>query len=197
MDKSFENLISSFIENRIGISNDFLSKSLSSHLKSNVLQLQNEQALFRAGIGNQQKFIQITEVRKDLVYWLDKVHGNEYENMFLNLIDDFIKYLNMTCYAGITSCEFHYSIYEVGGFYKRHLDQFQSNSSREYSMVSYLNSDWKTEDGGELCVYQKDKAIYIQPLEGKTVFFKSNELEHEVLITNQKRLSVTGWFKCD
>ena len=31
--------------------------------------------------------------------------------------------------------------------------------------------------------------------QGKTVFFKSSVLAHEVLVTNQRRMSVTGWLK--
>jgi SM-20-related protein len=41
-----------------------------------------------------------------------------------------------------------------GDFYLPHFDQFQSNPSRKYSMISYLNSDWKPEDGGELLIHQ-------------------------------------------
>jgi SM-20-related protein len=35
----------------------------------------------------------------------------------------------------------------------------------------------------------------IAPIQGKTVFFKSDELQHEVLVTNERRFSVTGWLK--
>jgi SM-20-related protein len=48
----------------------------------------------------------------------------------------------------ITDYEFHYSLYEKVTF-TQHVDQFQNNSSRKYSM-SYLNSDWQPADGGEL-----------------------------------------------
>ncbi len=36
---------------------------------------------------------------------------------------------------------------------------------------------------------------FLRPTQGKAVFFKSNELEHEVLLTNQTRISITGWLK--
>lgn len=62
-------------------------------------------------------------------------------------------------------------------------------------MISYLNADWETKDGGELQIYQTDNNQTISPTQGKTVFFKSNELEHEVLVTNERRMSVTGWLK--
>jgi SM-20-related protein len=55
--------------------------------------------------------------------------------------------------------------------------------------------DWKIEDGGELCIYQENNIQKISPTNGKTIFFKSNELVHEVLTTQKQRLSITGWLK--
>lgn len=88
-------------------------------------------------------------------------------------------------------------MYDIGGFYKRHIDQFQDNSSRKYSMISYLNDDWQKSDGGELVVYQTYNNKNITPTQGKTVLFKSNELQHEVLVTQRQRMSITGWLKRD
>jgi SM-20-related protein len=101
----------------------------------------------------------------------------------------------MSCYAGITSYEFHYTLYETGSFYSKHVDQFKDNSSRKYSIISYLNADWKEMDGGELKINLLGKDKVISPMQGKTVFFRSNELIHEVLVTHKPRLSVTGWLK--
>jgi SM-20-related protein len=148
-----------------------------------------------AGTGNANKLAHNAAVRSDAIYWLDKKHGNQHENDFFNQIEDFIRYLNLSCYAGITDYEFHYSLYEIGSFYKKHVDQFKDNSDRKYSMISYLNADWIESDGGELLIHQPDNDQKIAPTQGKTVFFKSNELLHEVLVTNQPRMSVTGWLK--
>jgi SM-20-related protein len=52
-------------------------------------------------------------------------------------------------------------------------------------------------DGGELKIHHLNSQQLISPLQGKTVFFKSNEIIHEVLETNQRRMSVTGWLKKD
>ena len=195
MEKDFETLIASFIENNIGISEHFLSDNLSNQLKINLLELHKQKLLLAAGTGNANKLAYNAAVRSDAIYWLDKKHDNQYENEFFNQIEDFIKYLNISCYAGITDCEFHYSLYEPGSFYKKHVDQFQNNSDRKYSMISYLNADWIESDGGELLIHQTDNNQKIAPTQGKTVFFKSDELLHEVLVTNQQRMSVTGWLK--
>ena len=148
-----------------------------------------------AGIGNTQKLQQNQAVRKDFIYWLDRKNNNAHETAFLVQMEAFIGYLNESCYAGITGYEFHYSFYEKGAFYRKHLDQFQDNSSRQFSVISYLNPEWKEEDGGELCVYQEKNTQKISPIGGTTVFFKSNELLHEVLVTHEPRLSITGWLK--
>ena len=163
MEKDFETLIASFIENNIGICNHFLSDELSNHLKQNLVELFDDKLLMAAGTGNAEKFNHNNSVRSDSIYWLDRRHDNMYENDFFDHIEGFIKYLNMSCYAGITACEFHYSLYEKGSFYKKHLDQFQNNSSRQYSLISYLNADWQTKDGGELMIYQKENNQTISP----------------------------------
>lgn len=195
MENSYELLIESFIENNIGIANNFLNNDLANKLKSHLLNLHKNSLFLSAGVGNTENLVHNTSIRSDTIYWLDRKHDNQSETDFLNLIDDFIKHLNISCYAGITNCEFHFSLYEKGTFYKKHLDQFQNNSNRKYSMISYLNDDWLEADGGELLIHNEEKNQSISPTQGKTVFFKSDELVHEVLITNERRLSITGWLK--
>ncbi|WP_243694619.1 2OG-Fe(II) oxygenase [Flavobacterium psychrotolerans] len=181
----------------MGISECFLSDILAGHLKENLRALIHNNLLVAAGTGNADKLIHNDKVRSDAIYWLDKKHNNPYENEFFVQIESFIAYLNSSCYAGITGYEFHYSLYESGSFYKNHLNQFQDNSSRQFSMISYLNSNWTERDGGELLVHQAGYDQKISPTQGKTIFFKSNELEHEVLVTQERRMSVTGWLKWD
>jgi Rps23 Pro-64 3,4-dihydroxylase Tpa1-like proline 4-hydroxylase len=197
MEDGFEDLIASYIENKVGISEHFLSKELADNLKQNLLDLNERSLLSEAGIGNSEKLSYDGAVRSDSIYWLDKKHNNVFENEFFAQIDAFILYLNESCYAGITGYEFHYSLYEKGDFYLKHLDQFKNNPSRKYSMISYLNSNWLESDGGELMIHQENNNQKISPTQGKTVFFKSNELVHEVLVTQNTRMSITGWLKSD
>jgi len=194
-DNEFETIIESFIKDNVGIDEHFISDKLSQHLKQNLLNLHDKNQLIAAGTGNDNKLSHDTEVRSDLIYWLDRKHENEHEDDFFDQIDDFVKYLNRSCFAGITGYEFHYSLYEIGSFYQKHLDQFKNNTNRKYSMISYLNEDWQEKDGGELLIYQNYNNKKINPTQGKTVFFKSNELQHEVLVTQKRRMSVTGWLK--
>ncbi len=197
MENDFEDLIATFIENKVGISEHFLSADLANNLKQNLIALNQDSLLQSAGIGNSEKFSYDGAIRSDSIYWLDKKHNNAFENEFFTQIEAFILYLNTTCYTGITGYEFHYSLYESGDFYLKHLDQFKNNPSRKYSMISYLNANWEINDGGELVIHQLENNQKISPTQGKTVFFKSDELVHEVLVTQKTRMSITGWLKSE
>lgn len=197
MEKIFDCLIDSFIANQVGITENFLSFSLAAHLKENLNNLFQNDEFLHAGIGNNILAEHNKLIRSDVIYWLDRKHENQYENEFFDLMDQFVSYLNRTCYTGITGYEFHYTLYQSGTFYKKHIDQFQNNGSRQYSMIMYLNVGWKPGDGGELCIYLNDMQQNISPTIGKSVFFKSADLHHEVLVTNKQRMSITGWLKVD
>ena len=192
LDIIFDKLIDSYLATNVGMVNNFLSKALSAHLADNITALYGNDLLLSAGTGNDILVNHNKLIRSDKIYWLDRIHNNSYENDFFNLMDRFVDYLNSTCYTGITGYEFHYTLYEKGSFYKRHLDNFKQNGTRAFSMIMYLNSKV---DGGELRIYQGNSFQDITPNAGKSVFFKSNELEHEVLVTYLPRMSITGWLK--
>jgi SM-20-related protein len=183
------------MNSRVGISDHFLSKALALHLQENLILLHSGNRLKSAGIGDDNHVQQNLLVRSDKIFWLDRTHDDQYENEFFDLMDQFVSYLNRSCYTGITGYEFHYTFYQEGSFYKRHLDQFADSDSRQYSMVMYLNQDWKPDDGGELRIYQGNVHQNVAPESGKGVFFKSSELEHEVMPAVRPRLSITGWLK--
>ena len=174
---------------------NFLNESLAARLKENLAGLFSAKLLRSAGTGNHILAVQNKSVRSDIIYWLDREHNDPHENDFFDLVDDFVSHLNRTCYTGITGYEFHYTLYETGSFYKKHFDQFRNNDSRQYSMIMYLNTDWIAADGGELRIHHAGNLQDISPVNGRTVFFKSSELEHEVLLTNKPRMSITGWLK--
>jgi SM-20-related protein len=192
---TFDVLIDSFIADEVGLAQDFLPPALAALLQQNLRTLYANQQLQSAGMGNNAVLTHDKTWRNDKIHWLDRSHSNPHEQSFFILMDSFVAHLNRTCYTGITDYEFHYALYEKGSFYKRHLDQFRDNKSRAYSMILYLNADWQAADGGELCIYHHTHTQIIAPMNGQCVFFKSSELEHEVLLTHQPRLSITGWLK--
>jgi SM-20-related protein len=195
MDNKYDLLIDSYIENNIGIDANFINEALCKGLYQNIINLQQDDLMTNASIGNKNIKDANQKMRSDKIYWLDKKHDNEFEKEFLTHIDDFIERLNYTCYTNINSYEFHYAIYEEGSFYKRHKDQFQNNGDRKFSLIHYLNKDWHELDGGQLVVYQNNTSNTIQPEEQTAVFFKSDEMDHEVSITKRSRMSITGWLK--
>lgn len=195
MNEQFDILIDSYLNDKIGIAPAFLTEKLSNGLRQNIIQLQQQDLMTNAGIGNEAVKDAGQKMRGDKIYWLDKKHDNSYEKEFLQHVENFIDHLNRTCYAGINAYEFHYAVYEEGSFYKRHKDQFKNNSDRKYSLIAYLNKDWLEDDGGQLQVYQHDAVQTIQPHAQTAVLFKSDETEHEVTKANRSRMSITGWLK--
>lgn len=195
MPHSFDVLINSYLNDNIGIDSNFLNKELCQGLYSNILQLQQDGKMQAAGIGNSRVKDEQQEMRGDTICWMDKKHENIFEQEFLNRIDDLIEYLNRTCYTGINGYEFHYAVYEQGRGYKRHKDQFRNDSNRKFSLINYLNQNWLEEDGGQLLVYQNDTVQKILPQAQTAVFFKSDEMEHEVNASGRSRMSITGWLK--
>jgi SM-20-related protein len=195
MTQHFDLLIDSYLQNNIGIDTLFLSDELSQGLQQNILRLNKEEKMSQAQIGNDLQKDKQQTMRSDKIYWLDKAHNNRFENEFLSLVENFIEHLNKTCYTGINAYEFHYALYEEGTFYKRHKDQFKNDSNRKYSLISYLNNNWAEVDGGQLCVYQHGEVQKILPHSQTSVFFKSDQMEHEVQLANRSRMSITGWLK--
>ncbi len=68
MENGFEDLIASYIENKVGISEHFLSPELTNHLKQNLLDLNQKSLLMAAGIGNSEKLSYDGAIRSDSIY---------------------------------------------------------------------------------------------------------------------------------
>lgn len=195
-EERFEPLISGMIEQGFGSLDSFISGEIVSGLRVNLIRARDAGIMNPAGIGRKFDYQKNTLVRGDEILWLEKGSKDPFEQAFFEQVEAFIQYLNRSCYTGINDYEFHYAYYEPGSFYKRHLDQFKSNRSRKFSLVTYLNQDWKAEDGGRLSLYFDDGEKEILPIGGRSVFFKSDEIEHEVHIApNRYRLSIAGWLK--
>ncbi|HMQ47672.1 MAG TPA: 2OG-Fe(II) oxygenase [Saprospiraceae bacterium] len=191
----FEQLITEMMDEGYGQVLSFVPDYLISGLRSIVLEKIDQGKLRPAGVGNNTTFARNTSIRSDLICWIEKNTENPFEQEFLSLVQGFVYYLNRTCYTGIHDFEFHYAAYEAGTFYKRHKDQFKTDDRRQFSMITYLNDDWHTKDGGALVLYPETAPVAILPEGGKTVFFRSDQLEHEVLTAHRLRLSITGWLK--
>lgn len=192
----YEKVIDDLLQQQYSIVDNFFSTEEVEALRDSLLLKYDEDEFKKSAIGNQFTEQIVKTIRGDFISWLDERELNASEEQFFYKIDDFTNYLNRTCFLGIQDREFHYALYPIGTFYKRHLDTFQNDDSRKLSMVCYLNDeDWLPEFGGELAIYKEDETINIYPVKGRMVVFESQILEHEVKPVQKERLSITGWLK--
>jgi len=113
--------------------------------------------------------------------------------------------------------ELHYVHYPPGGFYGRHVDDYNydpqavapadpavDGGRRAISFICYLTppeTPWQPADGGQLRAFApgsaeggEDDWEDVQPDSGSLVLFDSCRVEHEVLPTNRPRDCLIGWF---
>lgn len=195
-EEKYETLIQGLIDDEFGFCDDFLPPETVEGLRNKLLEHRKNGAMFPAGVGKNFDFKKNAMVRGDVIYWLAKETTHPFEQAFFKQVEFFIAHLNQTCYTSINDYEFHYAYYEVNSFYKRHLDQFKNDKARKFSLVMYLNEDWSVQDGGQLSLYTKHGDFKLAPEGGRCVFFKSDEVEHEVHPSlSRYRLSIAGWLK--
>lgn len=196
----YEQVIDGLMEQKYCVVDNFFTEVEVNALRQSLLDKYEEDSFKKSAIGNLANEKIVDAVRGDFILWLEEEAANEAEKQFFGKINDFVEYLNRTCFMGIAEKEFHYAVYPEGTFYKRHLDTFQNDSRRKLSMVCYLNEeDWQPEYGGELALYLNENGtettLNIYPLKGRMVIFESGILEHEVKPVKRERLSITGWLK--
>ena len=195
MDSQFEQLIQGIMDRKYGTLEGFLPRDLVAQLRGNLQRHFEEGRMKPAGVGKNFTYQKSLKVRGDVIRWLEEGTEDPAEQTFFQTVQAFVDYLNATCYTGINAFEFHYALYGEGSFYKRHLDQFHQDHGRKYSFLVYLNDNWQVEDGGQLVLYLENEAVTIQPEGGRAVFFKADEVEHEVLPAHRTRMSIAGWLK--
>jgi SM-20-related protein len=193
MEEKFEALVQGIVEHNYATLPNFFSEELIAGLRNNLHHRYEWGLMHPAGVGKQATYQKNLKVRGDVISWIDENDPDEYEQAFFDIIQSFYQYLNRTCYTGINGFEFHYALYETGSFYKRHLDQFQHDRGRRFSVVTYLNDDWSAADGGQLILYLGHEEKIILPEGGRVVFFKADAIEHEVKLASKDRMSIPGW----
>jgi SM-20-related protein len=143
------------------------------------------------GSGAQQR---LEGIRGDFTCWLrEPLHAPERD--LLQRLEELRLELNRDAFLGLFELELHYAKYPPGAGYARHVDQPRGTEQRKLSVVLYLNSQWRSADGGALRIYRGDEFTELEPIEGRLVCFLSADREHEVLAARRERLSVSGWFR--
>lgn len=193
MDSVFDVIADELAAHGYAIADQFLSQTEVDTILSLPTFQAGLESFKKAGIGKEQQR-QINEsIRGDFIHWVDKSAAPAEISSYLAKVDKLMGYLNQTLFLSLKDYEIHMTIYPVGSFYKRHLDQFKKDDHRKLSLICYLNVDWQEENGGQLRIYLPDGHLDILPLAGRLVCFRSDQLEHEVLPATRERLSLTGW----
>lgn len=174
-----------------------VNEFLSGHEVTGILQtdeFKNHKLQFKkAGIGKLQDK-QINEgIRGDYIQWINPTTAPDILIIYLERLHKLIPYLNQNLFLSLKDVEVHMTVYPAGTFYKRHLDQFKSDDHRKLSIICYLNTDWQEGQGGQLRMYLPDGQLDVFPLSGRLVCFRSDQVEHEVLVATRDRFSLTGW----
>lgn len=140
-------------------------------------------------------------IRSDFIYWLKDISTVQCELKIRKALFEFQKLLNEYFYLNLKRFEFHYAMYPPGSHYDKHLDQHKGSNKRVVTMVHYLNPSWQPSFGGHLQIFDPQASenllFSIEPINNRTVFFLSDVFPHEVELSNQTRLSFTGWFRND
>lgn len=176
-------------DNYVVIDGFFSEEILSEVL--NFFNSKRELELFKpAKIGPAIEEKRISAIRNDMTFWIDK-DRDQALYPFFNLVEELIGQVAQQLFLSLKGFEFHLASYSKGGFYKAHLDQFDSRSNRMISLIVYLNEDWNTCDGGELLIH--DPQLTVEPILNRAVLFRSDRVLHEVLASKKERKSLTGW----
>lgn len=196
-EQKYELLIEGILADGYAVCDDFLDQNEVDNLLKTFSSRYEEGEFKEAGIGKSNEVQKMSNIRGDEILWLDSDSNDFAERVLLDKNQSFVNYLNQTCYLGIVATEIHFAKYDVGKFYRRHRDSFQSKKGRILSVIYYLNVDWIPANGGNLIIYTNkdnlENAITIAPLAGRLVCFESEKLDHEVKEAFAERFSVTGW----
>ncbi len=187
------NWVDSLAEHDYVVIDDFVSNDLFNRLSVFLFDRLRENEFDKAGIGALSEYQIKSSIRGDYVYWLDSKRDAELQELF-DVIEHIRFMISRLCYLSLSGYEFHLAYYPAGSFYRKHLDQFKGRGNRMITVILYLNENWQPGDGGELKVYKRDADTFlVEPIKNRCIIFRSDALEHEVLLTNKSRYSLTGW----
>ncbi len=163
-------------------------------LKADLERLQANGSMRSAQVGQGQARRRREDIRGDAIIWLDDPRCGEPALAYLTMLDALRIGLNRLLILGVDEVEAHYACFQPEVRYLRHRDRFAGSQSRVLSLVSYLNPDWRPDQGGALRLYLPAGTVDILPQLGTSVCFRS-EIEHEVLPAQRQRLSIAAWMR--
>lgn len=199
MNPHISTIIHALAERGYAVIPDFLPADFIQALREEAIALQSAGKLQHASTGRAADNKLDTQVRGDLIHWLDQAQPSALQQNFSLTMEQLREALNQHFYLGLFELENHFALYPPGAVYNKHLDQFRGNQQRQVSCILYLNEDWQAQNGGQLRLYldgeQPEPYIDVQPEGGTLVVFLSGQFWHEVLPAIKPRISLTGWFR--
>ncbi|MFN8846556.1 MAG: 2OG-Fe(II) oxygenase [Bdellovibrionales bacterium] len=135
-------------------------------------------------------------IRSDSIYWLEEAQ-TESLSIFKTL-HEWRQQLTRELCVSAPQVEAHFACYAPGNSYHKHCDQPKNSQARVITFIIYLHDNWAPGMGGELVIFENENdevGTFIEPQPGRVVFFKSDEIWHQVQQSNFNRLSLTGWFR--
>ncbi|WP_081622685.1 2OG-Fe(II) oxygenase [Thioalkalivibrio sp. ALM2T] len=173
----------------------FLEAAQVDALRGELYALRDASSLQQARIGRAGERHRDRSTRGDWIHWLDGESAAQ--QVFMAALDQVRLEVNRALVPGLFETESHFALYPPGAHYARHVDAFQAGNCRRLSLVFYLNRHWRTRDGGELAIYDRDarEIQRIQPRAGTLVMFLSQDVPHAVLPTRRWRASIASWMR--
>ena len=191
---NIEHVAESLADKGFVVIDNFLGEEQIQALHEAIAFHREEDNFRKAGIGNAHLFQVDKEVRGDYIKWISRGEARPATLFFMDRMEELMQSLSRSLFLSLKDYECHFAIYPPGTYYEKHLDQFKSTSNRKISFAFYLNREWQAGDGGELRLHL-DEILDIEPLAGRLALFRSDTVEHEVLVTAKDRYSITGWMR--
>ena len=194
IEKNYEKIADALVLEGYIIIDNILGSKITRELKKFA---ESQTHFKKAGISGAGELHLDSNRRRDSILWLNE--DDSVQSDYLDFANGLKNYLNRTLYLGLSYYESHFSVYNEGDFYEKHLDAFRNSKNRVVTTVYYLNDEWNEEDGGELVIYDEEGAFLkkITPNGNTLVVFLSDKFPHEVLPAKRKRYSIAGWFRVD
>ena len=190
-----ESLVDDLVAQGWAICDDFLPPVLTRQLAAECRQRYAQGLLRQATIGRGKAQVVRESLRGDAIQWLEP-EQSVITDAYLVAMEGLQLVLNRSLYLGLEDYECHFTCYPPGAFYEKHLDRFRDDDRCELSALFYLNEDWSAATGGALRLHlDEQRSMYVQPVAGRLLLFRSAQLWHEVLPARRERLSLTGWFR--
>jgi SM-20-related protein len=190
-----ERLITDLRDQGFGVLDDFVPHKTVVRLRT-CADLRSIRGEFKpAAIGSARTRQRREDIRGDFTCWpQEPLYPAERET--LALLEQLRLELNRNLLLGLLDVEIHYASFPPGAAYARHVDQPEGTHQRRLSFALYLNLEWDAQAGGELRLYEAERAIAdIEPRGGRLACFLTEGRVHEVLPAKRVRMALTGWFR--